>query len=255
MNSGAVAVGDGTNPATLAGSTAAGQGYIAGTVSVSPAATITSASDASLTLGGGLTLMGGSLSSFALSTDGVGNTTALVNITAGDFVCPTSGVHTIGLTGTAAVGTYDLFGFTGTAPALSGFALGNTLGGGLSYNLAMAANQLDLIVSNAVSAAWNNNGNGVWSDNTKWNPTQAPLGGADSHTFGNGDGLAMQTTINAPSVAVTVDGSYTIGSLVLNNTLGATYTLATDGIMGHRPVQRSIAVPARAARSPSLLAA
>ena len=93
-------------------------------MTVNSGATISAASDASLTLGSDLTLKGGSLSTFALTPDGAGNTTALVNLTAGSLIGPTSGMHTITFTGTAANGTYDLFGFTGTAPSIDAFVVG-----------------------------------------------------------------------------------------------------------------------------------
>ena len=74
----------------------------------------------------------------------------------------------------------------------------------------MAGNQLDVLVNNTAAAAWNNNGDGDWSETTKWVPTEVPQGPGQTATFGNGDGTT--TTINAPTVAVTIDGAYSIGT-------------------------------------------
>ena len=169
---GSVIVGDGANPATLAGSTVALQGSIAGSVEVKSGATISAASGASLTIGNGLTLDGGSFSSFALSADGEGNATALIDVTNGSLVV--TGVHTVGLTGDVAAGTYDLFSFNGTAPSILSFNLANTLGA-FDEHLQINGQHLDLVVSGTgVTAFWNNNGNGLWSDDSKWSPATHP---------------------------------------------------------------------------------
>ena len=158
------------------------------------------------------------------------NATALVNITSGGLIGPTSGTHTIGLTGHVALGTYELFGFSGTAPALGGFRLGNTLDSGFGETLQMSADRLDLVVAvPSVSAAWNFNGNDSYSNAAQWTPQQPPTGVGNTATFGNGDGLSGSTTVNTPAVTVTIDGNYTVGSLVLENTHGTSYTLGNGG--------------------------
>ncbi len=138
----------------------------------------------------------------------------------------------IGLDGTASNGTYELYSFTGTAPPLNDFTLGVTPGGGFNYTLAETSNQIDVIVNNTAAAAWNNNGDGNWGDNTKWLPTNIPQGAGQTATFGNGDGLSPQTTINAATVTVTVNGAFPIGQMMFNNTNGTSYTIASDGVGG-----------------------
>ena len=226
--SGLVTVGDGANPATLAGSNAPNQGAIDGPVLIQTGATLSAGSGASLTLGGGLTLSDGSLSSFAFTAAGAGNSPALVAITDGGLTV--TGVNTITLRGTASAGTYDLFSFTGTVPDSGAFNLANNLGGGYNYNLVVTDSQVDLTVSNPnASAAWNFNGNGNYGTAANWNPPAFPTGAGEMATFGNGDGLSGSTTVNAPAVAVTIDNNYTVGFLVLDNTLGTSYTLAAGG--------------------------
>ena len=231
---GLVTVGDMTNPATLAGSTAAGQGAIAGAVTVNNAATIAAGSGASLTIGGGLTLDGGSLSRFALTTDGADNSTPLVNVTDGGLFGPTSGTHTVGITGSVALGTYDLIGFAGTAPAIDGFTLGNTLGSGFNEYLQMADDQLDLIVAVPTnSAVWNTAGDGAYGDGTKWDPMNPPGGAGRSATFGGGSTNPIDaSTVGGNAIGVSIDGAYRIGSLVFDNAT-VSYTLATNSVAGH----------------------
>ena len=229
--SGLVSVGDGTNPATLAGATASGEGSIGGSVHVNYSALITAASDASLTIGGDLSLDDGSLSSFALTTDGADNATPLIAI---GGALSSAGVHTIGLTGNVAVGTYNLFGFTGTAPDLGGFTLGNKLGSGYNEYLAMGSDQLDLIVAlSASSGAWNFVGNGAYGDSTNFDPALVPNGAGLTATFGAGTTNPINlSTVPSGAISVAIDGAYTVGSMVFDNS-AVSYTLANDSVSGH----------------------
>ena len=106
--------------------------------------------------------------------------------------------------------------------------------GNFDYSLAIANNQIDLLVQNiAVSAAWNTAGDGLYSDSTKWDPTQPPSGPGQVVTFGIGTSHPINgTTVPSGAIAVTVDGAYTAGSLVFDNS-AVHYTLASDAISGH----------------------
>ena len=227
--SGPVIVGDGANPATLAGSTVASQGSISGSVMVKSAAALAGGSGAALTLTGGLTLNDGSLSSFNLTKAGVNNHTALVAVTGG-FMGPATTTHTINFTGMAALGTYDLYSYDSGSPTLSQFTLGTPPAGGLSYQLSIANNQIDLLVQNSsTSAVWNFAGNGAYSDNSKWDPTMSPSGVGLTVTFGGGTtNMINSGTVGSNVIAVTIDGAYKAGSLVFDNTT-VNYTLTNGG--------------------------
>ena len=101
------------------------------------------------------------------------------------------------------------------------------------YDLASAAfnaqNSYPFFVG--ASAAWNFNGDGGYSNTANWSPTGVPNGNGVTAILGNG----RQTTItpNPSIVNVTIDGAYTLGSLVFSNTNGTQYVLAGDGVSGH----------------------
>ena len=245
--SGAVTIGDQVmgHAATLSGS-----GSIAAAVALSgPGAsgtggTIAGASGFIFTLNGGLTLNDGSMSSFALTAAGFNNgSTGLIATSGngGNSLVFASGTHTINLSGTAQIGTYDLFSFTDSMAPAGTFALGtNTISStGLAYSIVVTSNQVDLdIVQGTGSATWDSNsptGN-VWSDTTKWFPNQFPNGSSppQTATFGNGHTV----TVNAAAISITVDGAYTVGQITFNNTngnsgAGTNFTLATDSVGGH----------------------
>ena len=56
-----------------------------------------------------------------------------------------------------------------------------------------------------------------------------PNGPGSTATFGGG----TINTINSPTVRVTIDGAYTVGSLAFAPTNGTSYTLAGDNVPGH----------------------
>ncbi len=159
---------------TTVNGTLTGIGTVSGPVSVSGGGQINGASDATLTLGS-LSLSSGSVSNFNLSTTGVNNTNALVAVT-GALVGPgTVGGHVINFTGDAALGTYDLYSFTGTAPSASDFVKGTLPPEPYRYTISVDAvhNQIDLIVGTFTgSADWNVNSSGGWSTTAKWSPAR-----------------------------------------------------------------------------------
>ena len=206
--------------------TLGGSGTISQPVKVLTGGTIAGASGAMLTITGGLTLADDSFSSFALTTDGVDNVSALVAVT-GSFIGPTTTANTINFTGNATLGTYDLFSYDTGAPTLDQFALGTPPTGNYTYSLAIAGNQVDLVVGPpAVSAAWNFAGDGAYSDATKWDPAELPAAAGLTATFGGGTTNPIDSsTVGAGAISVSIDRSYTIGSLIFDNAT-VSYTLA-----------------------------
>ena len=126
-----------------------GTGFIGGTVTIASGASISGVSGSTLTLNGGLTLVGGSTSNFALTSAGVNNSTALIPTTGGggNSLTFASGTNTVNLSGTAALGTYNLYSFTGTPPTGT-FAIGsNASSPYLVYGLSTTSSQVSLQVS------------------------------------------------------------------------------------------------------------
>ena len=76
--------------------------------------------------------------------------------------------------------------------------------------------------------AWNQNADGNFGNTSAWN-TSVPNAPGAAVLFGDGAG----TRVFADSVQVTVDGSYTAGSLSFDTTAGTSYSLVGDGQAGH----------------------
>lgn len=185
-NSGGSAVGSAPVTVAAAGtlgvSAAFGAGSISGAVSVSgggiTSASVGNQSAASLTLGNGLSLAAGSKSSFALNGIGVNNTTnsnALVYVSVGSLAV--AGATTVQISGSPAIGTYDLYGYLSGPTSISDFttpaapfgyawslAVSNN-GSGIGASNA-SANQLDLVVTK-VPLTWNGATNGAWDTTTQ----------------------------------------------------------------------------------------
>ena len=240
VGGGAVTVGD-----QVAGHAAilAGSGTIAGAVTVNgpgsaggTAGAIAAASGATLSLTGGLTLNDKSLANFALTSQGVGNASALIAITGNLSL---SGAPIVNLTGSDAAGTYDLFSFSGSGPT-SGFTLGTNPGGNFSYKLSYLSNEIDLIVASVgASASWNFAGSGSYSDTTRWDPMMQPNGAGLTATFGGGTSNTIDsTTVGGNAISVAIDGAYTAGALVFENS-SVHYTLTNDSVVGDGLTLRS----------------
>ncbi len=210
---------------TSVSGTLSGTGMVNQPVTIQSGGQILAGSGATLTLGS-LSLAPGSSSSFALTTMGANNPTALVTVS-GALIGPGSpGGHTLSFTGSAMAGSiYELYSFTGTAPNLSDFAL--AMGTLSTYSIAvvspmgMTPGQVDLNIAQANgSATWNTNA-GAWSGATNWTPNQFPSANTQTATF-NGSGATN------PTVNVTVDGAYTVGGMTFDSTSTA-YTLVSGG--------------------------
>ncbi len=219
---------------TTVGGTLTGTGTVSGPVTVSSGGQISGASSASLTLGS-LGLSTGSKSSFALTTAGVNNSTALVAVNGGLTGPGMMAGHAINLTGYAALGTYDLYSFSGAAPNLSDFTIGsypNPNNGMYAYSLALntmtSPEQLDLLVGlpNG-SSSWNVNFNGAWSNTANWSPNVFPNAAMQTATFGNGvSGPNQPITPPPAAITISVDGAETVGGLYFTNTNGTQYILS-----------------------------
>ena len=209
--------------------TGTGTATLSGAVTVPISSTIGGTNGATLTVTGGVTLQNGSHSDFTLGdpANGAGNPlTAMIDITGGGLTV--TGTNTIDLSGSTQVGdVYELYAFTGAAPASNQFVIGSNSAGNFNYAINVTGSEVDLsVLSGATSASWNFNGNGSYNDSSKWNPTQIPNGPGLVATFGNG----VTTTVNAaPSLTVTVDGNDFAGGLIFNNTNGTNYILANGG--------------------------
>jgi autotransporter-associated beta strand protein len=78
------------------------------------------------------------------------------------------------------------------------------------------------------SGVWNFNGDSTYSSNAGFDGV-IPNGPGSMATFGGG----TSNTVNSPTVRVTIDGAYTVGSLAFNPANGTSYTLSGDNLPGH----------------------
>ncbi len=243
--SGAVTIGDQVmgHAATLSGS-----GSIAAAVALSgPGASgtggaINGASNFVFSLNGGLTLNDGTSSNFALTAGGVNNgSTGLIATSggAGNSLVFASGTHTINLSGTAAIGTYDLYSFTDSVAPAGTFAKGtNTIStGGLAYAISVTSNQVDLVVTQGTaSSQWDFAGDGNYGDSTKWQFGTFPNGTVaqpQTATFATGSTGEINST-NVPSGMLTVGNNVNpvsphLGGIVFDNAQ-VSYTLSSGPI-------------------------
>jgi autotransporter-associated beta strand protein len=83
-------------------------------------------------------------------------------------------------------------------------------------------------LSTVGSGSWNFNGDGNYGGNVGFDPI-IPSGPGSVAQFGDG----TTNTVNNPTIHVTIDGAYTLGSLVFNPTNGAGYALVGDNSPGH----------------------
>jgi autotransporter-associated beta strand protein len=236
LANGTIALGSGNVPQTLAGA-----GTVNGNVTVNgglahgggnaPAGSaIAGATGSTLTINGGLALHDGSVSNFTLGApNGSGNPlVAFVNVT-GTAGLAVDGTHTVNLSGTAQLGTYELFAFTSGVPLATQFSIGTNAAGNFIYGFRVISNaEVDLIVASSV--AWDFNGGGNYSDNSKWTPGLVPNSAGAPAIFGNG----VSNTVNATlSATIVIDGAEVAGSLAFSNTNGTGYILGNDGVSGH----------------------
>src|SRR5213076_2703904 len=95
------------------------------------------------------------------------------------------------------------------------------------YEFTLASAKFNTIATNG-TGAWNFNGDGNYGGNVGFDPI-IPNGPGSVARFGDG----TINTLNNPAIHVTVDGNYTLGSVVFNPTNGARYTLVGDNSLGH----------------------
>ncbi|MEI6604310.1 MAG: autotransporter-associated beta strand repeat-containing protein [Verrucomicrobiota bacterium] len=201
------------------GSYAGTTGAIAGTVEITGSGTLLARSGGTLTLGG-LTLDGGSFSSFQL---GAVTSTPAINITGTHlFALPSTGLSTIDIinTGAMASGTYHLFDYTGTAFSADYFgklALADSHTG--LFDLSLVNNtsntSIDLSVS-PISQQWRKGGTDTnWSSEANWWTGVVPNGTGQQALFidndhNNGGSFAAHES-------VTLNTQVTVGTVAFNN--------------------------------------
>jgi fibronectin-binding autotransporter adhesin len=230
LTSSTIVLGSGATAQTLTGS-----GTVTGSLTANAGSAIGGASGGTLTVTGGVSLQDQSHSAFTLGApNGSGNAlTSLVNIAGALSV---AGANLVDLSGAAQAGTYELYAFTIGSPTASQFLVSSSSAGAFNYSFSVIPNQeVDLIATPSVSASWNFNGNGNYSESAKWSPATVPNGAGLTATFGNG--VPSGTVAPPPSaVTVTIDGVYTLGTLQFNNSASPTstqYILGNDAVSGH----------------------
>jgi autotransporter-associated beta strand protein len=194
----------------------------------------TGTSATTLNVGGSLTLDGGSVLDFNMSSspDGLGTPNMSNDLIAvgGNLSLLGQGTLNINATnGGLGVGTYQLVDYSGT---LFGDATQWSIGTGgqPQYNyqfVTTTTGQFDLSVSlKSGSAAWSGNSpgsDGFYGNSANWTPATVPNGPGQIATFGSGS----KTTISLSG------NSYTIGQLDFDNTgnsnPNAVYTISSGG--------------------------
>lgn len=211
----------GTGAVAVNGGTLGGGGFISGVVTVASAASVAPGNTGTGTLTvGGLILDSGSQLNYDIT-----DTSNLDVITVNGSLVITGGQLNIngGTSAFTTNGTYKLIGgFTGS-PSVSGLTV-NALNKDITkdYNFALEGGFVVLKITNSASVVsyWNANANGNWSTGPWTSSTPNAAGAAAS--FGGGG-----TPITAPRT-VTVNGAFTVGSIVFNNGTNA-FTLAAGG--------------------------
>jgi autotransporter-associated beta strand protein len=100
-------------------------------------------------------------------------------------------------------------------------------GSSTEYAFTLTSSKFNTI-STTGFGSWNLSGDGSYGGNLGFDPI-VPNGAGSTAYFGGG----TTNTVTTPTVSVTVDAAYTVGSLVFNPTNGTSYTLASDGVIGH----------------------
>lgn len=198
----------------LAGPSGPGLGFIGGPVTVAGGGSIVGTSGGTLTFNGGLTLQAGSSSTFTLGAPN-GTANPLINVTNSGGLAA-SGAHTINLSGAPAIGTYNLYSYTGPAPTFSNFNLGTT---GLSASLVnnTADHQIDLVITNLLTWTGQNGGSGA--SNTTWNTSATNwANGSTPVAYANGNAVTFQdiNTVTGGKV-LTMPGTGALASALIEN--------------------------------------
>jgi fibronectin-binding autotransporter adhesin len=214
------------------GATLSGNGTITGGVTVDTNVHLAPGDGGNAAIG---TLTTGTLElNFDSQLDfGITNTTTLDKI-----AVTTSGGLTInggqvningGLSAFTTNGTYPLISHAGAAIAnINSLLTVNGLNKSVAktYTFTDVGGFVNLVVANSgvLQTFWNTNANGTWSTNGNWTPTTAPNSVGAFVGFGGGG-----TEITADRT-VTVNGSFTVGTLAFNGAAFAkSYTLADGG--------------------------
>ena len=224
------------NGGTLGVSAGALQGAIGGSTTIESGGTLVGASGVQLFASGGLTLAAGSLDNFTLGSTPNGTANALIaTSSASGTSLAISGASTINITNASTIplhgGTYDLFGYTGSAlttTTSSGTTLDFTNGGGgnltlgnqpqstlFTYSLSNNSlqSQIDLIVT-PVRLSWTGTLNGNGAPNNSWDTTTNNwanlVPAAVSFTNGSPVKFADTNVLNGNALVPNVGGLATI---------------------------------------------
>jgi autotransporter-associated beta strand protein len=209
------------------GATLSGTGAIAGSVTLGSGVHVAPGDGGNAALG---TITTGALSLDADSQldFGITNTTTLdkITVSTGGGLTINGGQLNIngGVGEFTAIGTYPLIAYTG---AIGGSGVSSLTVNGLNksvtrtYTFTAAGGFVNLVVANSGFSPtyWNVNADGNWGTSASWTPATVPNATGAFAGFGGGG-----TAITAPRT-VTVNGSFTVGTLSFNNSAQA-FTLA-----------------------------
>ena len=201
---------------TVAGSTLAGVGTFAGTVTINSGGML---SPATSTTAGTITLAGLTLNAGSGIAYEFGGTSDLVSVTNPNGLTLNGGAVSLyatgGVTPLVANGIYTLFSYiTGFGGALSNLSVANAQAG-KTYSVADAGGTITLTIGTATSSDWNGAAaNGLWTDAGNW------TGGIPNSV---GATAAFGTVPTSPT-AVAVNGPKTLGALIFDNANAYTVT-------------------------------
>ena len=161
------------------------------------------------------------------------------------FDSPTS-TALINLSGTAAIGTYELYSYTGTAPAGTfAFGTNSITTPELSYSISLAnADQVDLVIISANTITWTGT-NSTWNtspSNTNWatinaTPTATSYTDGGNVIFGDTNTISPASALSSPQT-VNISGTVNPGSVdfqnnatqyTVNGHIGGSGKLSLDG--------------------------
>ncbi len=256
---------------SLMGSTAAGQGFIGGPVTISSGGKLLASSGATLTINNNVSLAAGSSSTFTLSgtPNGATGSPLIATVAPGGTSLTVTATHTINVNPLSTINVpngmpyalYELYGYNGTAPSISGaqtpftgaFAAGTAPSGfnlglfeGTAAGSIISNNQVDVAVgakpfvylkTGDAAGATSFNATGQWSNGAapssasnyvvSVSSLRSPTGATaatfagNSLTLGAGGQFGIKTTGNGTTT--------TIPTLVLDGG-GVTNSQGSDGV-------------------------
>ncbi len=214
-------------PVTVNGGILAAEGSYAGNFTVNTGGRLTAkhGSIGTLTMPA-LTLGAGSALDFELNLTPSNDVIAITN--AGGLTLGSTALYLYdegGTTPFVADGTYTIIthnnGVISNAALLSSFNIANSQVGKV-YSLTSTATNITLTIATAVSTEWTFDGNGQWTTDSNW---------SNSHPDALGTVATFGAVPNVPTVAISVVGPQTVGSLVFDSDTVYTITGGAAGII------------------------